>query len=89
MTAPEARQLEPGQRVVWRHQPRGGYGYVIRVPATVVRRTAKRVLIAAQLKTGATKNVWTQPAALEAVVEMMERSACELKDLISKRQGSS
>lgn len=25
-----------GKRVIWRHKPKGGYGYVMRLPVTVV-----------------------------------------------------
>lgn len=30
----------------WKHKPRGGYGYTMRVPARFVRMGRKRVLIA-------------------------------------------
>lgn len=31
--------LVTGARVTWLHSPRGGYGFVVRVPAEVVRVT--------------------------------------------------
>ena len=38
-------EFAPGQRVIWRHELRGGYGYIERIPGEVVRVTAKRVII--------------------------------------------
>lgn len=35
----------PGRRVVWRHKPRGGYGYVLRIQAVVRERDWPRVTI--------------------------------------------
>lgn len=49
--------VNPGDKVTWRHVPRGGYGYIFYVPATVVNATARRVIIDAQLKRGGTKRV--------------------------------
>jgi hypothetical protein len=37
--------LQPGARVTWMHQPRGGYGFITPVAGVVLRRTGKRVLI--------------------------------------------
>jgi hypothetical protein len=68
-TAPVRVIPSPGSRVTWLHQPRGGYGYVIPVPATVKRLTARRVLIAADLASGGTKDVWVTPAAIAAAGE--------------------
>lgn len=45
-----------GDRVIWNWYPRGGYGFVIPVPATVVAVNKKTVTIAAQLKDGSTVN---------------------------------
>jgi hypothetical protein len=39
------RAFTPGQEVIWRHVCRGGYGYVVQLPAKVVRVTAARVVI--------------------------------------------
>jgi hypothetical protein len=30
-----------GRRCLWRHTPRGGYGFVIRVPVTIVAITSR------------------------------------------------
>lgn len=57
-------QLLPGQRVTWRHWPRGGWGYLERIPATVVRIGPKRVTIEVPLKAGGTKRVSVQPENL-------------------------
>ena len=38
-------ELYRGRVCVWRHRPRGGYGYVIRIPVTVVSRAARRVTV--------------------------------------------
>ena len=46
--------LQPGDRVTWLYESRGGYGYVIPVPATIVRMGGKRVTIAALRKDGTT-----------------------------------
>lgn len=60
--------LHPGQSLVWRHQPRGGYGYVYTVPVTVVRVGPKRVLVRAPLANGlgGDKDVWVRPEYLGA-----------------------
>lgn len=47
-----AETFAPGQSVTWRHQPRGGYGYVIPVDGTVVRVTGRRVVIRVPLRNG-------------------------------------
>jgi hypothetical protein len=57
--------FEAGQAVTWRHVPRGGYGYVMRVPATVVKQTPKRVQILAELKVGGYKLISVKPHSLE------------------------
>jgi hypothetical protein len=56
----------PGDRVLWTRTPRGGYGYIETVPATVVRATEKRVLIEAALLGGGTKRVAVTPERLRA-----------------------
>ena len=38
-------ELYSGRVCVWRHRPRGGYGYVIRIPVIVVSRDARRVTV--------------------------------------------
>ena len=57
--------LTAGRRVTWLHEPRGGYGYVIRVPAVVLKVGPKRVTIAATLEGGGTKTVAVRPEKLE------------------------
>ena len=49
--------LYQGLCVMWMHVPRGGWGYVLRVPATVVRLTPTRVVIDAELARGGTKRI--------------------------------
>lgn len=58
--------LSRGSRVVWMHRPRGGYGYTIHIPATVVsiRRTTGRVVIDAEAADGGTKRVTVRAASL-------------------------
>jgi hypothetical protein len=60
------KALPRGYRVIWNFRPRGGYGYVIPVPATVVFHGAEDVVLDADLKGGGTKritvkrrNVWS------------------------------
>ncbi len=52
-----AKRYALGERVIWMHQPHGGYGYIMEVPAIVVGYTAKRVKISALLKSGEQKLV--------------------------------
>jgi hypothetical protein len=54
----------PGESVTWLHEQRGGYGFIIPVPATVVKATAKRVVIDAALRSGGTKRVTVKPEKL-------------------------
>jgi len=49
--------VTPGQAVTWLYVPRGGYGFVCPVPATVVSVSAKRVTIDAALRRGGTKRI--------------------------------
>jgi hypothetical protein len=42
--------LWKGKRVIWRHKPRGGYGYVLRIPVTIDGLTKARATI--RLETG-------------------------------------
>ena len=53
-----------GDRVIWHYEPRGGYGYIIRVPAIVVSVSLKRIVIAAATKNGETKRVFVKPEKL-------------------------
>lgn len=47
-------QWSIGDRIDWLHEPRGGYGYIIRVPGVVRKVTSKRVQIEVQKATGET-----------------------------------
>ncbi len=52
---PEASELVEGLAVQWLHTPRGGYGYVVPVPATVAKASGKnRVTIDALKRDGST-----------------------------------
>lgn len=55
--------FHPGQKVIWTHE-RGGWGWVFRPPATVVRVTDKRVVIDAELKDGSTLRRTVKPEKL-------------------------
>lgn len=55
---------KPGEPVYWRQVPRGGYGFTQAVPSKVVRVTPKRVVIAALLTTGKTREITVLPTSL-------------------------
>ena len=62
-----------GQKVTWMYEARGGYGYVIPVPATVVKVTNKgHVCIDADLKTGGVKRKYVKPDSLKPVDPLMD-----------------
>lgn len=46
--------FKPGQKVTWMHDVKGGYGYLLAIPATVIRVTPLRVVIEALKKDGST-----------------------------------
>jgi hypothetical protein len=61
--------LQVGDRVTWRHELRGGYGYTEAIPAVVrsqwppVGKVGRvRVLLEVPLKAGGTRLVWVDPA---------------------------
>ena len=57
----DATSFAPGERLVWRHQPRGGYGYIWPV---FVRQGPKRGLDRwAPVVRSGTKCVWVSPDA--------------------------
>ena len=56
--------MQPGDRMVWFRVQRGGYGYIKRIPVTVVKLGATRVKVEAPLKKGGTKRVWVKPESL-------------------------
>jgi hypothetical protein len=53
-----------GERWMWRHEPRGGYGYVALIPVTIVRTGPKRIQVEALLKTGGTRVTWVARESL-------------------------
>jgi hypothetical protein len=53
-----------GDRVTWMREARGGYGYVMPVPAVVVRVNRVRVTIRARLAAGGSKLVSVTPSRL-------------------------
>ena len=57
-------QLFRGARVYWVHRPRGGYGYVVRIPATVAIPGRKRTTIDAELASGKTCRVSVSTVSL-------------------------
>lgn len=59
---------QPGQRVIWTHEV-GGWGWVYRTPATVVKVTARRVQIDAELKNGGTVRRSVTPEKLKPMPE--------------------
>lgn len=53
-----SQSLNPGDKVNWHHEPRGGYGYSMNVAAVVVKVGPKRVQVrAARLVNGEWKQV--------------------------------
>ncbi len=56
--------MRPGDKAIWLHQLRGGYGYVERIPVTIVKLGRERVQVEAPLKNGGTKLVWVSPETL-------------------------
>jgi hypothetical protein len=56
--------MQPGDRMVWFRALRSGYGYIRRIPVTVVKLGATRVQVEAPLKKGGTKRVWVKPENL-------------------------
>ena len=56
--------MKPGDNVVWMYEHRGGYGYVVPVPAVLVKMHKVNAVIDAQLKDGGTKRVTVRIASL-------------------------
>ena len=56
--------MKTGDSVTWIWEPRGGWGYQIPVPATVVRIGKARVYIDAELEDGRTKRISVRPEKL-------------------------
>lgn len=55
-----------GQAVIWRHEPRGGYGYIIPVDGVVTRIRSGRVEILVRRRSGEPARVWVKPEKLRA-----------------------
>lgn len=60
----DPRDLWRGLRVIWRHKPRGGYGFVLKIPAKVLHVTRKRVTIEVETDQRGPKTVSVDPANL-------------------------
>lgn len=59
----------PGTNVMWHHVPRGGYGFVIPIPALVVSVGKRRVCVAVTNRAGNTMvQRHVEPASLHAIV---------------------
>ena len=61
--------MEPGDRVIWQHEMRGGYGWVEAVPVVVVRLTAQRIRIRALRLTGALAERSVHPEHIRAATD--------------------
>jgi len=57
--------MKPGDKVTWHYESTRGWGWSLRVPATVVKVTAKRVTIDAELKDGGTVRRHVRPDKLK------------------------
>jgi hypothetical protein len=79
----DPRDLWRGQRVIWRHVPRGGYGFVLRIPATVVKVTQKRVTIKVESETQP-KTVSVDPASLS---EMSREAKMSEREVFNRGEG--
>lgn len=53
--------FHPGDKVSWFYTQRGGWNFQWHVPATVVKVTAKRIIIDAELAKGGVKRVTVKP----------------------------
>lgn len=71
------RDFAPGDAVTWTHVPRGGWGYVWRVPARVVSVGRKRVTIDAALRRGGTKRVSVTPGSLAPTDDALAAARAE------------
>lgn len=61
----DIRDCWRGLHVIWSHVPRGGYGFEHRIPAYILRVTAKRVVIELEGPSPA-KRVTVSPNSLRA-----------------------
>ena len=53
-----------GEKCIWLHTPRGGYGYQVPVNATVMAVARKRILIQVLRKDGVAVQRWVKPESL-------------------------
>jgi len=77
----EESRFSVGQRVVWAHEMRGGYGYIEYLDAVVTKITAKRVSVAVAKKDGETVTRSVKAEKLYASREDAERAIAGLKKL--------
>ena len=56
--------FKEGERLWWRHEPRGGYGYIFEVPVTFVKRGKVKATVLADLAHGGQKRVYVNPDSL-------------------------
>ena len=54
-----------GDEMTWRHETRGGYGYVESIAVRIVKIERTRVQVEAPLRHGGTKRVWVAPTSLQ------------------------
>ena len=66
MRTVESHELEVGRPVVWMHQPRGGYGYVLPTVVTVARisESGKRITIRVKTTRGEIVERHVKPESL-------------------------
>ena len=58
-----------GDRVIWLHQPRGGYGYIFRIPVKILVSRGSRVKVEVTRKDGSRVERWVKRESLEAYHE--------------------
>lgn len=64
VTRERIEDWKPGDRAVWSHSPRGGYGYVFPIKVEVLEVQTNRVKVRAPLSAGGTKDVFVKPENL-------------------------
>lgn len=62
---PTGPRFSVGQPVAYYRTQRGGYGFVTKVPSTVVRVGPKKVMVAFFTKSGGEVTRWVDPKNLE------------------------
>ena len=53
-------QFKVGEELIWMHQPKGGYGYVIPVPVVLDGFTKKQCRVTVKLKDGTSTTVFVK-----------------------------